>query len=129
MFKTAIAGWLWRRLWDWGGHIGAWVSALAALYSLMPPSVQQTVGKIATGHWGEVTLAAAGPALVWAISQLFSLRATTKPQVVTEDGKKADLKALPQATQTVVNTQAETAVAKQAKKPNLLEKLGALFGR
>ena len=120
MFKTALAGWLWRRLWDWGGQIGAWVSALSALYALMPPNVQRTVGQVATGHWGEVTLAAAVPAIVWAISQVFSLHSTVKPQVVTDDGKKADLKALPPATQTVVNAQAETAAKR---KPNLLDKL------
>lgn len=130
MFKTALAGWLWRRLWDWGGSTASWVGGLLAAWSLLPRATQDTIGSILQGHWDDVSISAAWGLGIWAISQVFSLRATVKPQVVTEDGNKAELKALPSTTRAVVNAQAETAVlAKKAQQPNLIDRLRSVFGR
>ncbi len=118
LFKSALAGWLWRRLLDWGGWIGTIAAFFYGLYAALPPSSQAAVGRALQGDWQEITLGAALPVLAVVVSQVFSLRATIKPQVVTPDGKKADLKELPKATQTVVREQTETVVAKR---PSLID--------
>ena len=129
MFKTALAGWLARRFFDWGGWIGTFAVTLIALYDALPPSSQVAVGNVLKGDWQGLTLGALIPLASLIISQLFSLRATIKPQVVTPDGTKVGLPELPKATQTVVKEQAKTAVEKKSR-PNILgDALGGLFKR
>lgn len=123
MFKSALTGWLVRRVFDWGGWLGTFALTLIGLYNALPPSSQASIGSVLKGDWQSLTLGALIPLISLIASQVFSLRSTIKPQVVNEDGKKADLKALPKATQTVVNAQTATAVER---KPTLL---GKLFGK
>lgn len=123
MFKSAFAGFAVRWLLDTGGWVAGVTLALLQLYNSLPPGGRELVERVLAGNWGEITLSAAGGFLVWAVTQVYKLRATIKPQVVTADGKKADLKEMPKATQVLVNEQAVTA---QKKRPTLLDKL---FGK
>lgn len=123
MFKTAIAGWLFRRVLDWGGWIGTFAITVIGLYNALPVSSQNAIGKALQGDWQNITLGAVIPLAALIVSQVMSLRATIKPQAVNESGQKINLDALPKATQTIVNEQTATAVAKKKKAPNILEQL------
>lgn len=129
MFKSALAGWLARRVFDWGGQWAGWIGALAALFAAMTPAQQKMITDVLQGHWEQITLPAAFGFIVWAGSQLFSLRSTIKPQVVTPDGTKVEMKELPKTTQTVVKEQVATAAEKKRPTINPLDALGGLFKR
>lgn len=112
--SVAVQWWL-RRIWDWGGMIAAWLGGLLTLYGLMPHDVQQTVIAMLTGRWADVSLAAAGGFIVWAFTQWRSYRATVKPQIVTTDGKQAELRELPPGNANAVQEIARTAIQKRSR--------------
>lgn len=127
MFKTALAGWLARRVFDWGGWLGTFFITAATLYGALPASSQAAIGNVLKGDWQSLTLGALIPLISLIGSQVLSLRATVKSQVVTPDGTKVGLPELPKATQTIVKEQAKTAVEKKSR-PNILgDALGGLF--
>lgn len=109
-FASVAVQWWLRRLWDWGGQLAGWLGGLLALYGMMPHDAQQTALAVLQGKWGEVSLASAGGFIVWAITQWRSYRATVKPQIVTGDGKQADLRELPPGNINAVERFAETAI-------------------
>ena len=127
MFKSAFAGFAVRWLLDTGGWVAGVTLALLQLYDNLPPGGQQLLARVLAGHWGEITLSAAGGFIVWAVTQVFKLRATIKPQAVNEQGQKVRLDELPKATQTIVNAQTTTVVEK--KRPTVLDGLGKLLGK
>lgn len=121
LFSSIAMQWWLRRLWDWGGMLAGWLSGLLALYSMMPAEMQRTVLAILGGQWGDVSLAAAGGFIVWALSQWRSYVATVKPQIVTKDGRQAELSELPRGTITAVEEFAHTAILKRSE--TLIDKL------
>jgi len=112
-FASVAVQWWLRRIWDWGGMIAGWLAGLFTLYGLMPGDVQHTALAVLQGKWTEVSLASAGGFIVWAITQWRSYRATVKPQIVTEDGRQADLRELPPGNANAVQEIAETAILKR----------------
>lgn len=129
MFKSALAGWLARRVFDWGGWLGTIFVSLATLYGALPPASQAAIGNVLKGEWQSLTLGALIPLVSLIGSQLFSLRSTIKAQVVTPDGTKVEMKELPKTTQTVVKEQVATAAEKKRPTINPLDALGGLFKR
>lgn len=121
LFSSVAMQWWLRRLWDWGGMLAGWLSGLLALYGMMPAEMQRTVLAILGGQWGDVSLAAAGGFIVWALSQWRSYVATVKPQIVTKDGRQAELSELPRGTITAVEEFAHTAILKRSE--TLIDKL------
>ncbi|KQU96424.1 hypothetical protein [Devosia sp. Root105] len=101
--------------------LAGWIGGLLTLYGLMPHEVQQTVLAILGGRWGDVSLAAAGGFIVWAFTQWRSYRATVKPQIVTEDGKQAEFRELPEGTANAVEQFAQTAILRRGE--TIVEKL------
>ena len=120
-FASAAVQWWLRRIWDWGGMIAGWLGGLLALYGLMPGEVQHAVLAILSGRWGDVSLAAAGGFIVWAFTQWRSYVATVKPQIVTEDGKVADMRDLPRGNASAVQEIATTAILNRGE--TIVEKL------
>lgn len=126
LFTSAALGWLGRRVLDWGGWVGTIAAGGLALYANMTPTQQDSIGRLLSGNWQEVTLGAIAPLIMLVFSQVMSFRATVKPQVVTSDGKKVGLPELAESTQTIVEASADNAVARRKRKPNLLQ---ILFGK
>ncbi len=120
--KSVVLGWLGRRALDWGGWLGTFLLGLIGLYNSLSPGAQTAIGNALQGNWQDITLGSAIPLVVLIVSQVMSFRATTKPQVVTDDGKKVAMKELPKATQTEVKQKVEVAAEKE-RKPNLLERI------
>ena len=110
LFSSVALQWWLRRLWDWGGMLAGWLSGLLALYGMMPAEMQATLLAILGGRWGDVSLAAAGGFIVWGLTQWRSYIATVKPQIVTEDGRQAELRELPRGTANAVQEFARTAM-------------------
>ncbi|MBN9364847.1 MULTISPECIES: hypothetical protein [unclassified Devosia] len=110
LFSSVALQWWLRRLWDWGGMLAGWLSGLLALYGMMPAEMQATLLAILGGRWGDVSLAAAGGFVVWGLTQWRSYVATVKPQIVTEDGRQAELRELPRGTANAVQEFARTAM-------------------
>lgn len=128
LFSQAALGWLGRRALDWGGWLGTFVVAALGFYNNLTPQQQESVGRILSGNWQEITLGSLVPFAVLVWSQVMSFRATTRPQIVTDDGVKIATKELPKAKKTLVEEMANVADEKKkaARKPGLLDKL---FGR
>lgn len=120
-FASVAVQWWLRRIWDWGGQLVGWLGGLLALYGLMPADMQHTLLAILQGKWGEISLASAGGFIIWAITQWRSYRATVKPQIVTSDGKLAELRELPPGNASVVQEFATTAIRHRGE--TLIEKL------
>lgn len=118
--SAAVQWWL-RRIWDWGGMLAGWLGALLAFYGMMTPDLQHTFLTLLQGKWGEVSLASAGGFIVWAFSQWRSYRATVRPQIVTSDGKVAELRELPPGNANAVQEFAATAI--QGRKQTVIERL------
>jgi hypothetical protein len=93
MFKDfmqkAAVGWALRRLMDWGGWVGTFVTALVGIYNALPPSSKASVDQVLAGNWGEITLGSAWAIVLLIVSQVMSFRATTKDQVVADGTKVA----------------------------------------
>ncbi len=121
LLSSVAVQWGLRRIWVWGGMIAGWIGGLLTLYGLMPRDVQQTVLAILGGRWTDVSLAAAGGFIVWAFTQWRSYRATVKPQIVTTDGKQAELRELPPGNAYAVQEIAQTAILKRGE--TIVEKL------
>lgn len=121
LLSSVALNWWLRRLWDWGGQFTGWLGGLLALYALMPAEMQHTVLAILSGKWGEISLASAGGFIIWAITQWRSYVATVKPQIVTKDGKRAELRELPRGTISAVEEFANTAILKRGQ--TLIDKL------
>lgn len=85
--QNVILGWLWRRAQEIAGLAFAFIP----IYLAMPPSMQKDVQMIFTGQGGGLTISAAVGILWYLWTQWQSYRATTVPQVVTTNGKKAEL--------------------------------------
>ncbi len=99
ILSSVALGWIGRRVLDWGGIAVGGIFGLIQFYNAMPPAVQEFVKEIATGNWQSITLGALPGVLLWGWSQVVSYRATVRPQIVTQQGQKADLKELPPAAQ------------------------------
>ena len=128
-FTTQAAlGWLSRRALDWGGWLGTFVVAVITFYNSLPPAQQETVGRIFSGSWQEITLGSLIPFAVLVWSQVLSFKATVRPQIVTQDGEKIATKELPANKRVFVDEAAKVAVDKKkaTKKPGLLDRL---FGK
>jgi hypothetical protein len=120
LFTSVALGWLLRRLGDWGGWIASIAGIGIAIYGNLTPNDQHAViqasQQIVTGNWREIPLGQVVSilgiiSLVW--SQRASFKATTLPQIVTEAGKQASLKELPQAKATTVEEFANTAIERR----------------
>jgi hypothetical protein len=85
--QNALLGWLWRRAQEVASFAGIFVP----IYLAMPPAMQQDVQAIFAGQGGGLTVSAYIGLGYYLWTQWQSLRATTAPQVVTTDGKKAEL--------------------------------------
>lgn len=112
-FASVAVQWFLRRILDWGGWIGGALLAVINTYNAMPPPLQAAVVTVIEGKWQEITLGSLIPlaALLW--SQIASFRATVKPQIVTADGKQADLRELPPGNLNAVEQFAATAIDKR----------------
>lgn len=119
-FASVAVQWWLRRIWDWGGQVAGWLGGLLTIYGLMPADMQHTFLAILQGKWGEISLASAGGFIVWAFTQWRSYVATVKPQIVTEDGKQADMRELPQGNASAVQEIARTAIKKRSTLADLL---------
>jgi hypothetical protein len=127
-FSQAALGWLGRRALDWGGWLGTVALAGIGFYNQLSPSQQAVIGQVISGNWQDITLGALAPFAVLVFSQVLSFRATTKPQIVTDEGVKVSTDDLPRnkkvLTEEIANVAAEK--KKAARKPGLLDKL---FGK
>ena len=103
ILSSVALGWLGRRVLDWGGWLGTFLLTLIGIYNGLPPAAQQAIGAVIKGEWQSLTLGSLVPiaALVW--SQIASFRATVKPQVVTDEGKRVEMDKLAPAAQQTVN--------------------------
>jgi hypothetical protein len=90
--------------------------ALAALGGILVEN-----GNFDPGQWDTLS----GAVLV-VVPLFLGVKATITPKVVADDGSTTKLKDMPPTTAAIANSQAKT-VAKT--KPNLFDKLGALFKR
>lgn len=118
MFQNVIWGWLGRRAVEVGGLVGT----VASVYFALPPERQEIVNRILSGEWQDITLGAIVPFAIYLFSQVLSFRATVKPQVVTADGEKVDLKKLPPTTRAKVQIDAKKVTAPD--KPKSFDPLG-----
>lgn len=129
LFSPTALGWWGRRLADWGGWLGTTLSAVIGLYVALPEATREDINQVLQGRWQDITLGSLVGFVVLIWSQVMSFRATTKPQIVTDEGVKVDTsKQLPTPKKVLVDEMANAADAKKkaARKPNLLDKL---FGR
>lgn len=120
VIQSAAAGWLWRRCQE----LGSIATILIPIYLAMPPSMQEDVRAIFAGQGGGLTISAA-VGLAWYVwTQFQSYRATTKPQVVFESGRKV----LPQPG-SVAQERIETQAKAAPKAPTIFESILARFGK
>lgn len=119
LFTGVVAGWIGRRAIEVGGLLGT----AAAFYLALPESQQGVIQRILTGNWQDITLGAVIPFAIYVGSQIMSFRATVKPQIVTEDGKKVSTSELPSATKTLVEAQAETVVERKKRRPSIFQRM------
>lgn len=85
--QNVILGWLWRRAQELASFAGIFVP----VYLAMPPDMQATVHAIFSGQGGGLTVSAYIGLGYYLWTQWQSYRATVKPQIVTQDGRKAEL--------------------------------------
>ena len=78
-------------------------------------------GKFDPGQWDTLS----GAVLV-VLPLVLGVKATITPKVVADDGSTTKMKDMPPTTAAIANSQAKTAAKA---KPNLFDKLGALFKR
>lgn len=109
IFTSVALGWLGRRIPDVGGWVFGVVSMLFGLYNSMPPELQAVVLKAIQGNWAGIAITAVPGFLVWGYGQFMSYRATTRPQVVTSEGKRVDMDKLEPAAQQTVNATVKAA--------------------
>lgn len=135
LFTQVGLGWLGRRVLDWGGWIGGFAGILFAIYSGLDAESQRELGgvleRLFTGQWREITLghvATIGGMVMLIWSQRKSYKATVKPQIVTEEGERADPRVLPSNKRVMVEEVAKTAVEVQPDGP-VLRALKRMFGR
>lgn len=125
--SSAALGWFGRRILDWGGWLGTFLVGILSFYNSLTPQMQEVIINLLSSRWEEITLGAVVPFVVLVFSQVQSFRATTKPQVVTTDGEKVDIrKELDPADRKYVDVLAKDVAASRPPKPNLLERL---FGK
>lgn len=120
-FSQVALGWIGRRLLDWGGWLGTALSFVLGVYGALPPSSQELVWLVLTGHWQTITLGMLLPALPLVISQIMSWRTTVRPQIVTPEGERVD--PLKDMTTGERATTLRTAARAAKRKPSLLERL------
>lgn len=123
LFTGVVGGWVGRRALELGGLLGALIGGGLAIYNGMSPSQQEAVVSLLTGNWQDATLGAVAPLAVYLFSQVLSFRATVRPAVVTEDGKKVPLPELGGATKTLVEEKAETAIERRKRRPTLFDRM------
>lgn len=111
ILSSVALGWARRRILDWGGIFGGFLWFILKLYSELPPELQVAVGQVLQGHWAELSLGSAVGFIAWAWSQRNSWFATTRPQVVTVDGKK--IEDLPATLQADIEAKATAAPARK----------------
>lgn len=109
ILSSVAIGWLGRRVLDWGGIALGGAFGLIQFYNAMPPQVQTLVQKVATGHWQEITLGAVPGLIVWGWSQFQSFKATTRPQIVTDEGKRVETDKLAPSVQQTINASVKEA--------------------
>lgn len=129
LFSPAALGWWGRRLADWGGWLGTTLSAVIGLYLALPEGTREDINQVLQGRWQDITLGSLVGFIVLVWSQVASFRATTKPQIVTDDGVKVDTtKQLPRNKRVLVDEVATVADEKKkaARKPNIFDRI---FGR
>ena len=82
--QNVVLGWIWRRLQE----LVAFIAGLAPLFLILPPEYQALVIDVLRGQGGgySISVYIGFAAYLW--SQWQSYRATVKPQVVTDSGKK-----------------------------------------
>lgn len=119
-FASVAVQWFLRRILDWGGWLGAFLLGVINFYNALPPVAQNVVVAVIEGHWQDITIGSLIPlgALVW--SQIASFRATVRPQIVTGEGKVADLRELPPGNLNAVEQFATTAIERRGE--TLIEK-------
>lgn len=123
--QLAIFGWLWRRVQE----LAAWGTGLVPLYLALPKSYQDLLLGILSGKGGGYSISVYLGFAYYLFTQWQSLRATTKPQIVTSEGVKVDtVKDVTNAKQVLVDEVATQAAEKKAanRVPNILDRL---FGR
>lgn len=123
--QLAIFGWLWRRVQE----LASAAAGLVPLYLALPPTYQELITGILQGKGGGYSISLYLGFAYYLFTQWQSLKATTKPQVVTDAGVKINtVKDLPSAKKVLVEEVATAAAEKKAatRQPNILEKL---FGR
>ena len=85
--QNVVLGWLWRRLQE----LVAFVAGLAPLFMMLPPEHQALIVAVLQGQGGGYSISAYIGFFLWLWTQWQSYSATVKPQIVTENGKKAEL--------------------------------------
>lgn len=123
--QLAIFGWLWRRVQE----LAAWGTGLVPLYLALPKSYQDLLLGILSGKGGGYSISVYLGFAYYLFTQWQSLKATTRPQIVTADGTKVKTdKDLTSAKQVLVEEVATQAAEKKAanRVPNILDRL---FGR
>lgn len=113
IFTGLVGQWFLRRAMELGGLLGT----LFMLYQGLPPSAQEAIQKLLTGGWENVTLGALAPLALAVWGYVWSLRSTTKPQIVI-DNKQVPIKTLPAGKKTIVEESARTAIER---KPTIFE--------
>lgn len=120
-FASVAVKWWLRRILDWGGWMATLLLGVINTYNNLPPGLQAVIVQVIEGNWQEITLGSVPGiiALIW--SQIQSYRATVKPQIVTADGKQAELRELPPGNLNAVEQFATTAIQRRGE--TIIEKL------
>jgi len=103
---TSVAlGWLGRRFQE----LGSLLAIIVPIYLGMPAEHQRGILAILTGQGGGLSISAAF-GLGWYLwTQWQSYRATTRPQVVTDEGKRVETDKLAPAAQQTINATVKAA--------------------
>ncbi len=94
MASNVALGWIGRRVFDWGGWIATFLGGAIGFYFSLSPHNQDVVMQVLSGNLANVTVGSVWGLIIVGITTWRSWRATVKPQVVTNTGKKVELPVL-----------------------------------
>jgi hypothetical protein len=114
MFQNVIIGWIARRALEFGGIIGAALTA----WNNLPPATQDAILSVLGRNWETITLGALAPIALSLWGYVWSFLSTVKPQVVT-----ADKRQIPVAPETYAASRIEAEAIAAPKPRTLWERL------